>query len=139
MQDQQLFSVLFQLATASSYAQRATVWLGVQLPYWTCAAAAVHEWFIRQPHKIPRSLVRIFVPGIVVWVFAPMHERCVLLCCRDGSLFCRAAGTATHVPIVASSVWSCVTLSGGNDSWLCFHVVFHSRRTSKAWSPSWAL
>jgi len=70
MLDQQLFSVLFQLATASSYAQRATVWLGVQLPYWTCAAAAVHEWFIRQPHKIPRSLVRIFVPGIVVWVFA---------------------------------------------------------------------
>ena len=70
MMDQQLFSVLFQLATASSYAQRATVWLGVQLPYWTCAAAAVHEWFIRQPHKIPRSLVRIFVPGIVVWVFA---------------------------------------------------------------------
>ena len=70
MLDQQLFGVLFQLATASSFAQRATVWLGVQLPYWTCAAAAVHEWFIRQPHKIPRSLVRIFVPGIVVWVFA---------------------------------------------------------------------
>lgn len=70
MLDQQMFTVLFRLATANSWTQLITVFLGVQLPYVTCAAAALYEWFMRARHEIPRSLVRIFVPGIVVWVFA---------------------------------------------------------------------
>lgn len=70
MLDRQMFTVLFRLATANSWTQLVTVFLGVQLPYVTCAAAALYEWFMRKHHKIPRSLVRIFVPGIVVWVFA---------------------------------------------------------------------
>lgn len=62
--------MLFQLAISNSWTQQFTVFLGVQLPYVVCAVAAVYEWFMRKPREIPRSLVRIFVPGIVVWVFA---------------------------------------------------------------------
>lgn len=62
--------MLFQLATTNSWTQQFTVFLGVQLPYVVCAVAALYEWFVRAHHEMPRSLVRIFLPGIVVWRFA---------------------------------------------------------------------
>ena len=65
-----IFTLLFQLATTNSWTQQFTVFLGVQLPYAVCAAAALYEWFMRKHHEIPRSLVRIFLPGIVVWRLA---------------------------------------------------------------------
>ena len=70
MLDVQIFTLLFQLATTNSWTQQFTVFLGVQLPYVVCAAAALYEWFMRKHHEIPRSLVRIFLPGIVVWRLA---------------------------------------------------------------------
>ena len=70
MLEVQIFTLLFQLATTNSWTQQLAVFLGVQLPYVVCAAAALYEWFMRKHHEIPRSLVRIFLPGIVVYILA---------------------------------------------------------------------